>query len=89
MPLCRETGDTGDTGNFLRRKFPEPFKELADGLWQQCLYAEIRENGGRGGFLGRKPPTPKELADGLREECVLSRGILPAAKLWRISEEAP
>ena len=36
------TGDTGDAedagdttrdaGNFLRRKFPEPFKEFVDGL---------------------------------------------------------
>ena len=34
MPLCRETRDTGDTGNFLRRKFPEPFKEFAARLWQ-------------------------------------------------------
>jgi len=25
---------TGDTGNFLRRKFPEPFKEFAGGLWK-------------------------------------------------------
>ena len=37
MPLCRETRDTGDTGNFLRRKFPEPFKEFAGGLRKQCL----------------------------------------------------
>ena len=27
------TGDaTGDAGNFLSRKFPEPFKELASGV---------------------------------------------------------
>ena len=28
---------TGDAGNFLLRKFPAPFKELADGLWELCL----------------------------------------------------
>ena len=26
------TGDTGDAGNFLRRKFPTPFKEFVRGL---------------------------------------------------------
>mgnify|MGYP004647575791 CR=1 FL=1 len=30
-------GRTGDTGNFLLRKFPEPFKEFVERLWQKRL----------------------------------------------------
>ena len=37
--FCRRgTGDVGDAtedaGNFLERKFPAPFKELAGRLWE-------------------------------------------------------
>ena len=34
IPLRKKNGRTGDTGNFLKRKFPEPFKELAERLWE-------------------------------------------------------
>ena len=32
IPLRKKNGRTGDTGNFLKRKFPEPFKEFVRGL---------------------------------------------------------
>ena len=84
-------------GNFLGRKFPTPFKELEQmvcrgGYYPPAKNAFVQRNGryeglGETFFRRRFPRTlSKNLLKGYGRNA-LSRGILPAAKLWWIFAE--
>ena len=65
-----------------------PSKNLSAGYGSSAFTRKYEKTGDAGAFLEESPQPPKNLLTGYRVY-VLSRGILPAAKLWCLFEEAP